>query len=397
MSTPLQKDIVIIGAGLVGLSAAVALHQSGYSVVLVDHQNPAQPDSSEGNWDTRIYAISPRNAQWLATLGVWQLLSPARICEIQAMEILGDASQKPLSLNAADANAENLGFIVESGALMQALLKQVALLGVPTLFGVACEYVMNLPTQVVLKLSSGQVIESELLIAADGGQSWVRQQLALPIKQKAYQQTAIVANFKAEKPHENIARQWFLSDAEGQSNILAWLPLPDYTVSIVWSVSTKLADDLLKCRDEDFTRQVMMAGDAMLGELKLLNKPLGFPLSLQTTQQFAVDSVVLMGDAAHRVHPMAGQGVNLGFRDVMDLWELLQNKNQFQCLNDPTLLKQYQRRRKADVLEMVMLTDGLYQLFGYQNHLIQSVRNWGLSATNHKSIKKLLVNHAISL
>ena len=397
MSTILQKDVVIVGAGLVGLSAAVALHQAGYSVVLVDRQNPTKLASTDNAWDTRIYAISSRNALWLATLGVWQRLPPARICEIQSMDILGDTSQEPLSLNAADANAENLGFIVESSALTQALLKQIALLGVPVLFDAVCEKVVNSPTQAALKLSSEQVIESQLLLAADGSQSWVRQQLALPMKQKAYQQTAIVANFKVEKPHENIARQWFLLDAEGQSNILAWLPLPEDTMSIVWSVSTKLADSLLKHSDEVFTQQVKLAGNAMLGELKLLNKPIGFPLSLQTTQQFAKDSVILMGDAAHRVHPMAGQGVNLGFRDVMDLMELLQNKHQFQRMNDASLLKQYKRQRKSDVLKMVMLTDGLYQLFGKKNSFIQSVRNWGLSATNHKSIKKMLVSNAISL
>ena len=145
------------------------------------------------------------------------------------MDILGDTSQEPLSLNAADANAENLGFIVESSALTQALLKQIALLGVPVLFDAVCEKVVNSPAQVALKLSSEQGIESQLLLAADGSQSWVRQQLALPMKQKAYQQTAIVANFKVEKPHENIARQWFLLDEEGQSNILAWLPSVSYT------------------------------------------------------------------------------------------------------------------------------------------------------------------------
>lgn len=397
MSTILQKDVVIVGAGLVGLSAAVGLHQAGYSVVLVDRQNPTKLASTDDAWDTRIYAVSPRNAQWLATLGVWQWLPLARVCEIQAMDIFGDMSQKPLSLSAADANAENLGFIVESSALMQALLKQIALLGVPTLFDAVCEKVVNSPAQVALKLSSEQGIESQLLLAADGSQSWVRQQLALPMKQKAYQQTAIVANFKVEKSHENIARQWFLLDEEGQSNILAWLPLPEDTISIVWSVSTKLADSLLRHSDEAFTRQVKLAGNAMLGELKLLNKPIGFPLSLQTTQQFAKDSVILMGDAAHRVHPMAGQGVNLGFRDVMDLMEMLQNKHQFQRMNDASLLKQYKRQRKLDVLKMVMLTDGLYQLFGKKNSFIQSVRNWGLSATNHKSIKKMLVSNAISL
>lgn len=393
----LHVDVAIVGAGLVGLSAAVALHQEGFSVVLVDSKDPTNTDIVEDAWDARIYAISPKNAQWLNCLGAWPLLNPARIGEMQAMEIFGGDAQAPLTLSARDVNADNLGYIIEAKALMQALLKQVESLGIRTLFNSPCEVVSSTPSTASLQLSNNKTIKSSLLLAADGSHSWVRQQLNMSMQQKPYDQTAIVANFKVEKPHANTARQWFALDAEAKNSILAWLPLPDNTISIVWSVSTKYANALLMLSEAEFTRQVTIAGDAVLGELTLVSSAAAFSLSLQKTSTLAQDCVVLVGDAAHQVHPMAGQGVNLGFRDVADLVEVLKEKNQYQALNDSSLLKRYTRIRKADLLNILLLTDGLYHLFESKNKLLQNVRNWGLSATSHQSIKKMLIEKAISI
>ncbi|MEI8361688.1 MAG: FAD-dependent monooxygenase [Betaproteobacteria bacterium] len=393
----LRMDVAIVGTGLVGLAAAVAMHQAGYSVVLVDGKTPAQADLIEDVWDTRIYTISPKNAQWLSGLGVWQRLNPARIGEMQAMEIFGDATQVPLALFASDANADNLGFIVEAKALMQALLKQVEALGIQTMFDSPCQAVSTTPSKATLLLANSITIESTLLLAADGSHSWLRQQLNIPMQQKPYAQTAIVANFKVEIPHANIARQWFSLDAEGKNSILAWLPLPDNIISIVWSVSTKAAVALLALSNDDFTRQVLEAGGAALGNMKLINTAAAFQLSLQKTNTLVQDCLVLVGDAAHQVHPMAGQGVNLGFRDVLDLVAILKVKNQYQAINDSSLLRRYTRLRKADLLNMLLLTDGLYQLFESENALVQKAKNLGLSATNQQFIKKILVKKAISL
>lgn len=394
-------DVAIVGAGLVGLAAAVALHQAGFSVVIIDSKDPTKVDfldvTFDAAWDERIYAISPKNAQWLNNIGVWPLLNQARIGQMQSMEIFGDDTQAPLKLLASDVNADNLGFVVESKALMHALLKQVKTLGIHILFDSPCEAVIDSANNALLRLPNHMMIESKLLLAADGSHSWVRQQLNMPMKQSPYEQAAIVANFKVEKSHGNIARQWFSQDADGNNSILAWLPLPDNTISIVWSVSTKFADSLLRLDGDEFTRQVKAAGCEMLGELKLISSLVAFPLTLQKTNTLVQNCVVLVGDAAHQVHPMAGQGVNLGFRDVIDLVEILKNKSQYQALNDSTLLKQYSRIRKADVLKMILLTDGLYQLFKSQNAVVRKVRNWGLSATKHQAISKLLVENAITL
>ncbi|MDP3307517.1 FAD-dependent oxidoreductase [Methylotenera sp.] len=394
-------DVAVVGAGLVGLASAVALHQAGFSVVIIDSKDPTKADFSDATldaaWDERIYAISPKNAHWLNNLGVWPLLNQVRIGQIQSMEIFGDETELPLNLLASDVNADNLGFVVESKALMNALLKQIKTLGITTLFDNPCEAVIDSANNTLLQLPNHMMIESKLLLAADGSHSWLRQQLNMPMKQSPYEQAAIVANFKVEKSHGNIARQWFSRDADGNNSILAWLPLPDNTISIVWSVSTKFADSLLRLDADEFTQQVKAAGCEMLGELKLISSPVAFPLTLQKTNTLVQNCVVLVGDAAHQVHPMAGQGVNLGFRDVIDLVEILKNKSQYQALNDSTLLKQYSRIRKADILKMILLTDGLYQLFKSQNTAVRIVRNWGLSATKHHVISKLLVENAIAL
>lgn len=393
----LNADVAIVGAGLVGVSAALALHQAGFSVVLVDSKDPTQTTEFGDAWDTRIYAISPKNAAWLTTLDVWQLLNPARIGEMQAMEIFGDHMQAPIALLASDANADNLGFIVEANALLQALLAQVKSLGIQTLFNHPCLAVNVAPSKATLHFADNKMIEASLLLAADGSHSWVRQQLNMPMQQKSYGQTAIVANFTVEKSHENIARQWFAPNESAGSHILAWLPLPNNTISIVWSVPTKLADSMLKLSEAEFTAQVSSAGNHVLGALTLIGAAAAFPLSLQKTDTLVQDCVVLVGDAAHQFHPMAGQGVNLGFRDVVDLLEVLKKKNQYQTINDHNLLKQYTRSRKADFLNMRVLTDGLYRLFESNNNIVKKVRHWGLAATKHQAVKKILLKQAISL
>lgn len=394
-------DIAVVGAGLVGLSAAVALHHAGFLVRLIDSKNPLQFGPVDEAWDSRIYAISPNNANWLASLGVWESLNSKRVGPMQAMEIHGDAAAPPLLLVSEDVHADQLGFIVEARALEQALLKRVVELGIPTMLDTNCTAIKSSEKKASLsvtsQLNSNQLIEAQLLVAADGSQSWVRQHMGMASVQTSYQQVAVVANFRAERSHANIARQWFSSTEDDAMSILAWLPLPENTISIVWSVSSEYASKLIALSEDEFTRCVAKAGGRSLGDLELLAKPSTFPLSLQKTAALNQDCVLLVGDAAHQVHPMAGQGVNLGFRDVIDLVKMLTEKNQYQAINDSSLFRKYTRHRKADMMEMVLLTDGLHKLFSSQHPVIKKVRNLGLSMTQYSAVKKMLVASAIAL
>ncbi|WP_036300153.1 FAD-dependent oxidoreductase [Methylotenera sp. L2L1] len=392
----LKTDVTIVGAGLVGLAAAVALAQAGYQVALVDSQAQQRLPYPADDWDQRIYAISPNNKRWLSQSGIWPLMDKDRIAEMQAMVIWGDTTSQPLRMHAEDVNADALGFIVEERLLKDALLQWIETSDVRVMTG-NCLAIKSSSQQAILTLDSQQTIESTLLLAADGANSWVRQQLDVGVQHKDYEQTAIVANFLTEQSHEHIARQWFTHDAMGRGGVLAWLPLPENKISIVWSAPTSHADALMKLPLDVFANEVMQAGGSSLGVMSLLGKPASFPLTLKQANQFFVSSVVFIGDAAHRVHPMAGQGVNLGFRDVIDLLDLLKSKHTYQPINDSALLKQYARIRKADLLNMVSLTNGLYHLFESSHSMVKRVRNWGLSATNQQTIKKMLIENATSL
>ena len=399
----LVVDVTVVGAGLVGLAAALACHQAGYSVALLDSgpgltQSQLNADANSlcnahSQWDARIYAISPNNAKWLAELGAWPLLDKARLGQINAMQIFADGV--PMSLDAEDESADCLAYVLESRALAQALHERVSMTGMPVLFNHGCVAFDSATT--TLHLADKRTIQSSLVIAADGSQSWLRQQLGITVQKKSYAQLGIVANFSVELDHAHVARQWFTSHRQDGGTILAWLPLSSNTVSIVWSVPLAYADELLALSPSAFTQAVMQAGGQALGVMRLLSPPVAFPLSRQTCERTVQDGVVLVGDAAHQIHPMAGQGVNLGFRDVIDLLASWQTKNSYQSLADSRLLKAYTRRRKADVLSMQLLTDGLFQLFARANPVLNSIRNAAWQLANQGLIKKTLLALALKL
>ena len=399
----LRVDVTVVGAGLVGLAAALACHQAGYSVALLDSgpgltQSQLNADANSlcnahSQWDARIYAISPNNAKWLAELGAWPLLDKARLGQINTMQIFADGV--PMSLETEDESADCLAYVLESRALAQALHERVSMTGMPILVNLACVAFDSATT--TLHLADKRTIQSDLVIAADGSQSWLRQQLGITVQKKSYAQLGIVANFSVELDHAQVARQWFTSQRQDGGTILAWLPLSSNTVSIVWSVPLAYADELLALSPTAFTQAVMQAGDQALGDMQLLSPPVAYPLSRQTCERTVQDGVVLVGDAAHQIHPMAGQGVNLGFRDVIDLLASWQTKNSYQSLADRCLLKAYTRRRKADVLSMQLLTDGLFQVFSSANPVLNSIRKTAWQLANQGLIKKTLLALALKL
>ncbi len=386
-------DVIIVGGGLVGAACAVALARQGEQVALLDGKAPSDLLSKDvgDDWDNRIYAISPGNAAWLATLDVWDRLDQDRISSIECMEVWGDDNTEPLKLRAHEANVARLGFIVENRQLQAALWTQMKMAGVHVLTGNECVAMDINDERASLTLANGDCLTAKLLVAADGSHSWVRGQAHISVQAYDYEQMGVVANFETELAHQNIARQWFCNDG-----ILAWLPLPGNRISMVWSTSHDKAKQLLGMDAEALAAEVSEAGKQALGGLRLITPAAAFPLNLQTAHDLIEPRLVLVGDAAHQIHPLAGQGVNLGFRDVISLAQALGEKHGYQDVGDLILLRRYERARRTDMLAMKHVTHGLKALFANERPMVRKLRNWGLRLTDSQpALKKHLIRQAI--
>ncbi len=391
MTKQIHTDVIVVGAGLVGLAAAVALSLQHQHVVLVSDKPAASanPTLSPGGWDERVYALTPGIEAWVKAIGVWDFVDENRVSAIDAMHIWG--AESDLQLTAADANVAKLGLIVENQQLIAALWQQVRALGVTVISDATCASIEYTADAVILHVEPARKINAKLVVAADGLRSWVRQQANIGVDVKKYQQVAVVANFLAENPHRGIAKQWF-----GAHDVLALLPLPDQHVSMVWSVSTEKAAHLLALSSEALCEQVQAQSQGLSGKLKQVGQVKTAVLNQQTASQLIAERIVLVGDAAHQIHPMAGQGVNLGFRDVMQLAQLTAKLHSMQDIGEHTFLRQFERSRKADIISMNGLTSGLDYLFATEQMLLKKLTNWGLQRiARQATLKKLLIKQVV--
>ena len=366
MSTP---RIVIAGGGPVGL--ALACSAQGFDVRVIEASKPrAAPWPEE--FDVRVYAVSPGTRSLLRDLGAWEHLDTRRVGAVRRMEIFGDGGAK-LAFSARPGGA--LAWIVEAGRLGDALEAQAATQANITLtrgasaigFGARAEGAWA-------ELEGGERVEGDLLVGADGPDSRVRALLGIPRVERPYDEAGVVANFDVEKPHGEVARQWFRKDG-----VLAWLPLPGRRISIVWSTPTAHAEELAALAPRELAQRVRDAGGDVLGELELVSGVARFPLRLIDVPEPVAPGVVLVGDAAHAVHPLAGQGVNLGFQDVRALVEALADRTAVERPGDLRVLRRYARARREDVTAMQFVTDGLDRLFASGKPGAYSIRNLGLA------------------
>lgn len=380
----IETDIIVVGAGLVGLTAAIVCAKLGKKVIVVDAQKTAI--QKQQAWDARIYALTANAASWLQALGIWDEVDVSRVNIISGMQ-LWDVQDNKLALYDHDANLDKLGLIIENQNLMYALSQQLGTLGVMVISGVECVSLQSAQQHINLGLADGRNISANLIIAADGADSWVRSHANIAVKHKDFSQTAIVANFLADNHHANIARQWF-----GSHETLALLPMPKQHVSMVWALSTEQAAELLTLSSEAFAASVQARSQNEIGSLRMVGKVLSFSLRQQTAAQLIAERVVLVGDAAHQVHPMAGQGMNLGLRDVRQLQEMLTNTHAMQDIGEQAFLRKYARARQADIATMNTLTSGLDALFANDNVVIKKLTGWGFKQLNHReTLKKLLI------
>ncbi|MCE9633556.1 MAG: UbiH/UbiF family hydroxylase [Methylophilales bacterium] len=384
----MNTDVIVIGGGLVGASTALALSRGGLSVVLVE---AGLPQENNTEWDSRIYAITPGNVEFLRDLGVWNTMDASRINPIHAMQVWGDVSNSPLNFDAYSAGVAELGFILENRLMHAALWKALEhTQDLQILCPARCSALEFGKDTAHLTLEDGRNVSAKLIIAADGANSWVRKQAGVEVVAEPYHQLGVVANFDAEKPHGNIARQWFKDDG-----ILAWLPLPGNRISMVWSAFEAQAKTLMELTPEQLCHTVAEAGHHSLGAMHLITPAAAFPLVLQRNQSMIAPRLAMVGDAAHQVHPLAGQGMNLGLRDVQMLVEVLLKTQR--DVGDWAILRRYERSRKADVFAMGSVTDGLQKLFNNDDPMLGFLRNTGLRMVNHlPPVKRALMARALA-
>jgi 2-octaprenyl-6-methoxyphenol hydroxylase len=388
-----EYDVLIAGAGLVGLALAPALAQLGLRVALADRAPVAMPAGPAGDadWDARVYAISPGSAAFLRSVGAWQALTAQRIAPIESMRVTGDGGAS-LAFSAYDLGERALAWIVEERALRAALVPCVRATGVDTYAPATFASLAWSAVRGVLHFADATNVAARLVVAADGLNSWVRTAAGIVATIKPYAQTAVVANFDCAQPHHGCARQWFLADG----GILAWLPLPGRRISIVWSAPTALADELLALPGAALAARVAEAGGHALGALTPITPAARFPLSLMKLPIPIAHRIALLGDAAHGIHPLAGQGVNLGFGDAEALAAVLRERGPVTDVGAGVLLERYARRRVEPVRAMQTLTNGLVHLFGVADPWLKAVRNLGMSAVDRLPLaKRLLAQSAL--
>lgn len=377
-------DVAIVGGGLVGASLALALAESGLKLALVDDPLPA-PEA--GEWDSRVYAISPGNAAFLESCGVWSGLGQSRIAPVARMCVRGDDGASRLAFSAYDFGLPELAFIVENRLLARSVAEVLARQKNLTAFRPARGASLAWGAQEVrLDLDCGKTLSARLVVGADGTDSWVRSEAGIGVKGMDYGQLGVVANFQTEMPHGDTARQWLRQDG-----VLALLPLPGMRVSMVWSAWEEEARALLSASPLDLCERVMEASHGELGKLQLITPAAAFPLRFLKARELARPRLALIGDAAHTVHPLAGQGVNLGLRGARGLATALMTRGPQGDCGDFRLLRRYERAHKEDLLAIETVTHGLQRLFNNTNPLLAWLRNTGLRLTDGLGPFKLLL------
>lgn len=362
-------DVCVQGSGIVGQSLALSLARQGLQVALVS-DTTGRPRE-----DVRAYALNAASVELLRGLKVWDALPPHAATAVHDMHIEGDSPSGLLEFSAWQARFSELAWITDAAVLEQSLASAV-----------------RFAPHITLSTSP---VEATLTALCEGKASASREALGVVWDQQDYGHRAIAARLVAELPHRNTARQWFR-----QPDVLALLPFDapqaEHSYALVWSMPEARALELLACDAPAFEQALQLATGGVCGELRLAGERAAWPLMLARAQAWCGEGWVLLGDAAHVVHPLAGQGLNLGLADVAALSHVISQREPWRALGDPRLLRRYERQRLAPTLTMGQLTDGLLRLFSHEQPAVRELRNRGMSLVNHlPSLKRWLTSRAL--
>jgi len=381
-----MSDVLIIGNGITGGTLACALAQKGLEVSIVDQQDPHRHLPSDG----RSFALSHSSYRLFSTLGIWQDLT--ELTPIKTIHTSDGVLPQWVDYTEEDVKEGPLGYVVESSLLKSTVLKHVLshkniTLHAPT----SVTRLERTPSHTCVETNQGTILKAPLCIASDGRFSTIRDWANIPLIKWNYDQTAIVCNIAHTLPHNNRAFEHFLP-----SGPLAFVPRSGNTSGLVWSIEKDKAACLLSLSPEDFTQEVQALFGPSLGELTLISNRWSYPLSLCLPKRFIDTRLALLGDAAHTLHPIAGQGLNVGLRDVTTLADLILEAASLGLdLGSTYVLERYQKKRRMDVFSMAFLTDGLVRVFSTQSRLMARVRSLGFGAVKHITpLRNFMVRHA---
>lgn len=403
----MQKfDILIVGAGMVGLTLALAIRKTTRLTVAIADKTPLSSITDAPS--VRVSAINMASQQIFEQLGAWSNIVEQRLQPYQHMHVWDKAGYGKLSFSTDDisdaSEVEQLGWIIENPVIRSALWNKAQQDSGITFF--TEENITNIgvgDTEVFASFATQMPITAKLVVGADGANSWVRKQMDMPITFRDYDHHAIVATVQCEQGHQNTAWQVFLPTGP-----LAFLPLYDKNLcSIVWSTSPEDAERLKALSPEEFSKELTAASDGRLGNVTLISETASYPLTMRMSQSFNQERVVLVGDAAHTIHPLAGQGVNLGLLDAASLAQVITediDKQKEAGQSDSvswassTVLNQYSRWRKSEAAEMVAAMESIKQVFTPQNPVTQLVRGLGMNLfDNVKPVKQLMAKQALGM
>lgn len=367
-------DIAIVGGGMVGLALAAALEETDLRIAVIESKSP----DTELNAlpDVRVSALSRSSETLLRNIGAWQGIMQRRAAPYHAMEVWEQDSFARIEFEAQKLAQPDLGYIVENRVIQLALLDKVKQQSNVTLYmPTKCSTMAIGESEAWLTLDDGQALTAKLVVGADGANSWVRKQQDIPLTHWDYGHSAVVANVRTQQEHERIARQIFTPQGP-----LAFLPLgEDKLSSIVWSTDPRRAEQLITMSETEFNKTLTAEFDNRLGLCDVQGERFAFPLKMRYARDFVTERVALVGDAAHTIHPLAGQGVNLGLLDAASLAEeVIELWQRGEDIGTKRNLRGYERWRKAEAAKMIAAMQGFKDLFEGDNPAKKLVRGIGM-------------------